>query len=81
VTDDARDARPVELHPIQWQEFPVCPNRTERLAMAGLCASLSVSDWILLESLSKQLRNRLLKTTIGIMLRWRARRTRRAVAK
>ena len=81
MTDDARDARSVARAPIEWQSFPVAPDRVERLAMAGFCNSLSAEDWIALEALSKRLRNALLKQTIRIALKWRARRTRRAVAR
>jgi hypothetical protein len=69
------------VHAIAWQEFPVPSDRSERLAMAGFCNSLSAEDWIALEALSKRVRNDLLKMTIQIALKWRARRTRRAVAK
>ena len=81
VTADAPDARPAARPPIEWQEFQVPIDRSERLLLAGLCNSLSAEDWILLELLSKRVRNDLLKQTIRICLRWRARRTRRAAVK
>ena len=54
--------------------MPVAPDKLERAAMAAFCQSLSPDDWLALEQLSARVRNALLKQTIAIALRWRARR-------
>jgi len=55
-------------------EFVVPPDKIERAAMAGFCESLSPEDWLALEALGQRVRNAMLKQTIRIALRWRARR-------
>lgn len=78
--DDIHDREPVpgltEPRPkIDVHSFPVPSARFERATMAGFCESLSMEDWILLESMGRRLRNALLRQTIAIALRWRKRRT------
>ena len=56
----------------------IAGSKIESAAMADFCAQLTPEDWLALKALGQRVRNAMLKQTVRIALRWRARRTRRA---
>jgi hypothetical protein len=70
--DDCRDVPKLPRGEVQTEL--VAGSRIENAAMASFCQSLTPEDWLALETLEQRVRNALLKQTVRIALRWRARR-------